>query len=262
MRSEERQKQIMDLLARQKFMRTKDIIASVDSSPATVRRDLVAMERDGLVRKARGKVFPQEPDKAPTYDLRGLLHDAEKNAIGKAAAALVEEGDSIILDSGTTILAMAGHLRDFKRLSVITNSIPVAYMFHETDVRTFLCGGMLADMALVDDDAIAYFAARRVNKVFFGATGVWGCEGLTVFSSHQHAVKRQMLASAAEAYALIDSSKFDVLGITMFANFSELDGVITSRPLKDGKLAERLESLGTRVVYADFDDAEMRASLG
>lgn len=242
----------MDLLEKNNVVRTRDIIAMIPSSPATLRRDLVAMEREGVIRKARGRVFPQEPNRAPPYAMRGLLRDAEKDAIGKAAAALVEEGDSIILDAGTTTLAMAEHLRHFKRLSIITNSIPVPSVFHETSVSVFVCGGMVEDMALVDDDAVAYFAARRANKAFFGATGVWGAEGLSVFSSYQRAVKRRMLASAEKAYVLMDSSKFNYRGITKFADFSELTGIVTSRPVDDPELLERIDSLGIDIIYADM----------
>ena len=251
MRSDERQRDILELLARQDYLYVRDIIERLPVSPATIRRDLVAMEQTGLIRKAHGKIFSQAPNKAPAFDLRGLLHDQEKDAIGKAAAALVNEGDSIIIDSGATALAFARHLRHFKRLSVITNSIPVAYMFNGTSVATFMCGGMVHDMVLIDDDAMAYFSARRVNKTFLGATGVRDDEGLTVSTSYQYAIKRRMLEAADQVYALIDSSKFDFMGISLFVNFSELTGVVTSRPIRNQRIVERLTRLGLRIVYAE-----------
>ncbi len=85
---------------------------------------------------------------------------------------------------------------------------------------------MMDDMALVDSDALAYFTNRRVKKAFMGATGVRGIEGLTVSSSYQYAVKRKMLESAEEKYVLLDSSKFNFMGITLFADFNELTGII------------------------------------
>ncbi len=255
-RSDERQRGILDILMRQDFLYVRDIIAQLPASPATIRRDLVAMEQAGLIRKARGKIFFQAPNKAPAFDLRGLLHDREKNAIGKAAAHLVGEGDSIVIDSGTTTLAFAGHLRHFKRLSVITNSIPVAYVFNGTSVTTFVCGGMVHDMALIDEDALAYFSARRVNKAFLGATGVRGEEGLTVSTSYQYAVKRKMLESAEERYALIDSSKFEFMGISLFVDFSELTGIITSKPIQNERLLERLAKLNLRIIYAGAGEGD------
>lgn len=251
MKSAERQKMILELLADREFLHTNDLIDAVPSSPATVRRDLAALEQDGKIRKARGKIFLQTPNRVPSFDLRGLLHDEEKNAIGRAAAALVSEGDSIIIDSGTTALAFANNLRHFQRLSVVTNSIPVAYAFNGTSVKTFMCGGMVNDMCLVDEDAAAYFSGRKVNKAFLGATGVRGEEGLTISSSFQYQIKRRMMASAEHVYALVDSSKFDFLGITVVADFSELAGLVTSKPIRNPRLAARLAELGVKVVYAE-----------
>lgn len=251
MKSEDRQKQILELLSKREFLRTNDIIGQLSSSPATIRRDIVQMQEEGLIRKVRGKIFLQAPNKIPSFDLRGMLNDEEKNAIGRAAASLVQEGDSIIIDSGTTTLALAGQLRDYQRLSVITNSIPAAYMFNDTAVSTFVCGGMMVDMALVDNDAIDYFANRRVKKLFLGATGVRGVEGLTVSSSYQYAVKRRMIESAEEIYALIDTSKFSFLGITLFCDFGELTGLVTSKPIQSEPLLERFDKLGLKVIYSD-----------
>lgn len=251
MKNEDRQKQILELLAKQEYLRTNDLIARLPSSPATIRRDLVQMQERGLIRKVRGKIFLQAPNKVPPFDLRGLLNDEEKNSIARAAAALVQEGDSIIIDSGTTTLALAGELRGFHRLSVITNSIPAAYMFNQTNVATFVCGGMMDDMALVDNDALEYFSHRRVKKVFLGATGVRGIEGLTATSSYQFPVKRKMLESAEEAYALIDSSKFSFMGIRVFCEFHELTGLVTSKPIQNEQLLEHLDKIGLRVIYSE-----------
>ncbi len=246
-----RQRVILELLTESDVLNVNDIIARVPSSPATIRRDLVAMERNGLIRKARGRIFLIAPNKAPAFDLRGLLRDEEKSRIGRAAAKLVNEGDSVIIDSGTTALAFASHLRHFNRLSVVTNSVPVAYVFNGTNVTTFMCGGMVDDMALVDNDALEYFSSRRVDKAFLGATGVRGVEGLTVSSSYQYAVKRKMLESAREVYVLLDSGKFEFMGIKLLMDFSELTGLVTSKPIRDERLLERLHKLGVRIYYGD-----------
>lgn len=251
MKNDERRKRIVELLSRHEYLRTNDIIASLPSSPATIRRDLVHMQEEGVILKIRGKVFLQAANKVPSFDVRGLLYDEEKNSIGRAAAALVNEGDSIIIDSGTTALALANELRGYQRLSVVTNSVPAACIFHGTSVATFVCGGMMEDMALVDNDAVAYLSSRRVNKLFLGATGVRGSEGLTVSSSYQRAVKRTMLEAAQERYALIDSSKFQFMGITLLCDFSELTGIVTSKPIRNEQLLERFDKLGLKIIYSE-----------
>jgi DeoR/GlpR family transcriptional regulator of sugar metabolism len=251
MKSIERQQRILDYFRDRDHLDVKEIIDLLPSSPATIRRDLVAMERGGKIRKARGKIFREKPDRTPPVELRGLLRGDEKKAIARAAAALVNEGDSIIIDAGTTTQALAEQLRGFRNLSVVTNSIPVAVTLNNTAVRTFICGGTIHDMALLDDDAEAYFSLRRVNKAFLGATGVREEEGVSVVSSFQFAVKRKMMQSANEVYVLLDSSKFDCMGITIFADFSELTGLVTTRPIKNGRLLERLDKLGVKVIYAE-----------
>jgi len=242
---------VMAKLETEETLLISDLISQIPASPATVRRDLVELEKEGKIRKTRGKIFLHREDQTPIFTLRGGMRDEEKVAIGRAAAALVQEGDSIIIDSGTTGLAMAQHLCHFQHLSVITNSIPVAYTFDNTNVKTYVCGGMVADMSIVDDDAVRYFSKRKVDKAFLGASGVRDEQGLSVSSTLQFAVKRSMLQSANEVYGLIDSSKFCIAGINMFADFSELTGIVTSKVITNEKLLRRLDKLGTKIIYAE-----------
>lgn len=251
MRSGERQAQILESMKRTNSIPVNDLLKMLPASPATIRRDITALERAGKIRKARGKIFLEDISRAPAYELRDAMHDDEKKRIGKAAAALVNEGDSIIIDAGTTALALAENLRDRQHLSVITNSIPVAYAFNATAVNVFLCGGMLEDMALVDDDAVQFFASHQVDKAFVGASGVRGSVGLTVVSPFQFAVKKQMIASAREVYALLDESKFHIMGVNLFADFNELTGIITSRPIAGEQLLARLEQENIQVIYSE-----------
>ncbi len=245
---------ILDLLARQgESLHVNDLIARLESSPATIRRDLSVLEKDGLVTVSRGRARRTEAKNA-AFDVRGVLNGREKKAIGLAAAGLVEEGDSIIIDSGTTTLALACNLLEYRRLSVVTNSIPVAAAFNGTAINTHLCGGTVNDMALVDGDAVAYLASRRVDKAFIGACGVRETEGLTILSSFQHPVKRKMLEVAGQTYALIDSSKFECSGLILFAEFSELSGIVTSAPILNERLLEQLDRHNVRVICAGGDE--------
>ena len=251
MKSGDRQRYILDAMERTSTISINELLEMIPASPATIRRDLTALEQSGKIRKARGRVFLEDSRRAPSYHLRDSMHDDEKKRIGRAAAALVQEGDSIIIDAGTTTLALAENLREFRNLSVITNSVPVAFVFNDTPVKVFLCGGMLEDMALVDDDAVSFFANHQVDKAFIGASGVRGITGLTVVSPFQFAVKRQMVRSAREVYALLDASKFHIMGVNLFADFQELSGVITSRPITNSNLLERLKAEHVRVICTD-----------
>lgn len=251
MKSGDRQIQILEMMRTVDSISVNELLERLPVSPATVRRDITSLEQAGKIRKARGRIFLEDSSRAPSYKQRDAMHDAEKKRIGRAAADLIREGDSIILDAGTTALALAESLRERRHLSVVTNSVPVAYTFNSTNVKVFLCGGILEDMALVDDDAVAFFAAHQVEKAFIGASGVRGITGLTVVSPFQFAVKQQMIRSAHEVYALLDESKFHVMGVNLFADFRELTGIITSKPITDERLLERLEQEHVRVICAE-----------
>ena len=228
-----------------------ELIEMLPASPATIRRDITALADSGKIRKDRGRICQAEVRQVPAYQLRDAMYDAEKKRIGRAAAALVRDGDTIIIDAGTTTQALAENLRKRQRLCVITNSLPVASIFNDTQVHVFLCGGMVEDMSLVDDDAVRFLAAHRVDKAFISASGVRRTDGLTTTSSFQFAVKRQMIASAQEVYALLDESKFHAMGVNLFAGFQDLTGIVTSKPLTDPELLQQLKNAGTQVLYSD-----------
>ena len=252
MKYEQRKNYILNSLEGRDYLLINNLIENMDSSPATVRRDIVKMEAEGVIRRSRGKIFLHNQKKVPKFFLRESMQDDEKSRIGKKAAELVEEGDSIIIDAGTTALAFAQQLRSFRQITVLTNSIPVAYALGDTDADTYVCGGYMEDMALVDDNAVSYFMHRRVKKAFLSASGVNGEIGLSVTSTLQMSVKKKMAEAADKVYILLDSSKFNITGICTFLDFSEIDGLITSRAIPNQKLVERLNSLGVRIYYSDI----------
>ena len=252
MKYAQRKEYILSSLEGTDFLLVNDLIESMEASPATIRRDIVKMEEEGAIRRSRGKIFLHSQRKVPKFFLREGIKDDEKERIGKKAAELVEEGDSIIIDAGTTALAFAQQLRGFQQITVLTNSIPVAYALGDTDIATYVCGGYQEDMALVDDSAVSYFSHRRVKKAFLSASGVNGEIGLSVTSTLQLSVKKKMAEAADEVYILLDSSKFNITGICTFLDFSEIDGLVTSRPISNKKLEERLHKLGVKIYYSDM----------
>ena len=110
---------------------------------------------------------------------------------------------------------------------------------------------LLEDMAVVDNDAIQFLAAHQVDKAFVSATGIRGTQGLTTPSLFQFAVKRQIIKSAQEVYALLVESKFHATGVNLFADFRELTGIVTSKPVTNPDLLERLEQEHVQVITTD-----------
>lgn len=251
MKGLERQQIILETLSTRSSIEVKELLATIPASPATIRRDLTELETAGKIRKARGRIFSVNGRKLPAFEFRNTMHDEEKKRIGRAAVELINDGDTIILDSGTTIQAMAENLRNFQKLTVITNSISIAYILNGTSVNVFLTGGFLDDMGLVGEDAAQFIEKHPVEKAFISASSTRGTVGLTVISPLQLPIKRQMVTSAKEVYALLDESKFHSMGVSLFADFKDLTGLITSKPITDPDLLKRLEEEHVRVIYAE-----------
>ncbi|MCR5074126.1 MAG: DeoR/GlpR family DNA-binding transcription regulator [Clostridiales bacterium] len=251
MNYDQRKAYILNSIRSKDYILVNNLIEEMNASPATIRRDLVKMESEGVIRRSRGKIFLHNQIKVPKFFLRQSMQDDEKSLIGKKATELIEEGDTIIIDSGTTTLAFAYQLRDFHMLTVLTNSIPVAYVLGDTEIDTYVCGGFQEDMALVDESAVSYFENRRVKKAFLGASGVNGEIGLSVTSSLQMPVKKKMAEAADKVYVLLDSSKFNITGISTFLDFSDIDGIVTSKKIQNQKLLDRLDQLGVAVYYSE-----------
>lgn len=251
MKGLERQRIILETLGTRSSIEVKELLEMIPASPATIRRDLTELESLGKIRKARGRISPASECHLPAFELRNAMHDEEKRQIGRAAVKLVNEGDTIILDSGTTLQAMAENLGCFQRLTVITNSISIAYILNSTPVNVFLTGGFLDDMSLVGEDAVQFIEKHPVEKAFISASSTRGTVGLTVISPLQLPIKRQMVASAKEVYALLDESKFYSMGVSLFADFKDLSGIITSKSIDDPELLQRLEEENVQVICTE-----------
>lgn len=247
----ERQQWILDQLQQEGAIAIQTLIERMPASPATIRRDLNELSVSGKLIKRRGKVFAGADARIPAYELRHAMHDEEKDQIGKKAASLVQEGDTIILDAGTTVLALAKHLRSFQNLSVLTNSLPVAMVLQDTQVHVFVCGGMLEDMALLDQDALAFFEKHSADKAFISSAGVRMPAGLTVLSPFHYAMKRQMMEAAREVYGLIDHSKFSTMSVNLFAEFRELTGLVTSPLIRGTQWEEQILEQNVRLIYSE-----------
>jgi len=253
MKGDNRRQQILEFAQKKEIVMINELFNAISASVATIRRDINTLAAEGKIHKTRGKIIYVEPDRAPVYSFRDNINYDEKKLIGRKAAEMVHENDTICIDAGTTTLALAENLKDKKSLSVITNSVPVATILNNTDVHVFMPGGMLEDMCLADADTVDYLARHHVDKAFIGASGVSGCRGLTVTSPLQYSVKKQIIKSADEVYALIDSTKFHISGVNVFSEFSELTGIITARPIEDPKLIQVLEENNVKIIYVNDD---------
>lgn len=212
MLAEQRARAILQQVSQYQTVSVAELCQSTGASEATIRRDLNALARQGRLIKIHGgatsleeeEFLAREPDLATKQ-----RYAREKERIARYAASLVGEDDVVYLDTGTTVLHMANHLKDSKALFV-TSSIDFAGMLSAHERQVYILGGALKPGTVDIVGAEALAAIRRYNftKVFLGTSGVSVSQGFTTPDPEAAALKALAAARAQTAYVLADSSKF------------------------------------------------------
>ncbi len=223
-------------------------------SESTIRRDLRDLEESGLVERTHGGALPADSTLAePTFAEKTDQHLAEKQAIGLLAASLVRDGDSVILDAGTTTLEVARALRLRKNLTVVTNAFHIAAELADCDsIHVIVTGGSIRGntLALVGPTAERSLEEVNVDWAFVGANGLDLKRGLTTPTQAEAKVKACMIAAARQVVVVIDSSKVGKVAFATIAPLHGLHVLVTDANLPPETLGE-LQKCGVRVMMAD-----------
>jgi DeoR/GlpR family transcriptional regulator of sugar metabolism len=241
---QERLDQIASLLQDQGRVAVVDLSRHFGVSAVTIRNDLATLEQQGLLLRTHGGAVakPSLGMEPVAFALRKELHLAEKERIGRTAAALVRDGDSIVLDASTTAWQVARHLKGRRELTVITNGLFIALEFIDSPgVTVVMPGGSLrpASASLVGDAGACILERYHVQRGFFGAGGFTLEEGLTDTNQYEVELKQRMLARSKEVIAIVDSSKWGEVTFAPLASVEQLDRVITD----DGAPANMVAAL-------------------
>jgi DeoR/GlpR family transcriptional regulator of sugar metabolism len=250
---QERQERIVDLLEQHGRVSVAALSERFGLSQATIRSDLEALVQEGLiVRTHGGAILADDSGIEISFELRRRLRAAEKKRIGAAAAAMIEDGESIALDASTTALAIANEIRDRRELTVVTNGIYTALaLIDRPGITVFMPGGFLRrdSVSMVGGDGRELIHRYHVQRGFFGAKGIALHEGLTDVNRDEVAIKRDMVQHARQVIAVVDSSKWGRVGFASFAGMDEIDCVITDLDAPPDMVLA-LEEAGVRVVTA------------
>lgn len=249
----ERQKQILSLLIRQGRLSVTEIVEQFSISEATARRDLESLASQGKAQRVHGGVIAieQAPPELPILEREGAQPD-EKTRIGRAAASLVADKETIFLGSGTTVLEVARNLRDRQNLTVITNSLPVLNMLSGIkEITVISLGGMLRDSELSFIGHITEQALTevRADKVIMGTRGLSLEHGLTNDYLQETLTDRAILKIGQEVIIVADHSKVNRVATALLAPLNSMNTFVTDSKA-DKKFIQSLKKQGIQVVAA------------
>lgn len=249
MLAHERQKAILEALQRKPSLTIHELLTLIDASPATVRRDLTFMEKKGdLIRTHGGVVHSDHVAGEPTYDQRLRESPASKMAIAETAAALVPEGSTVFVDSGTTCLEVGRILLGREDLALFTNSSPLVNIPVRRKARLVCLGGELREIsrAMVGGLALDWLSKLRFDIAFLGASGLsW--EGVSTTELSEAEVKRQALGRAKKRILLADGTKWEAPSAFLFAAWNSFDTWITDSAQAKRALLKN-EKISTKVI--------------
>ncbi|WP_017585684.1 DeoR/GlpR family DNA-binding transcription regulator [Nocardiopsis ganjiahuensis] len=250
MYAEERQKVILERARHDGRVDVTGLASEFDVTYETIRRDLTALERHGVLRRVHGGAIPVERlGFEPALNVRDSVMTQEKERIAKAALAELPDEGAILLDAGSTTGRLAEQLPTDRELTVVTNSLSIALtLTPRTNINLMLLGGRLRTrtQASVDSWALRALAECFVDVAFMATNGVSVERGLTTPDPAEAEVKRAMIASSRRAVLLADHTKVGNDYFARFAAVEDLDLVITDNGLADG-LADELEATGLTV---------------
>lgn len=208
---EERQAQIMRLLQEHQTMTNEQLAKAVYASLPTIRRDLTALERRGLVRRTRGgaALMGLTQQLEVPLSLRQKEQTQQKMQIARKALGLVERGATLFLDASTTVYQLARILPTDMDLTVITNSIRVGALLSQRNIRTYILGGLLNESFYSTGGAYAIEMVKnlRVDAMFFSANALTDEGEIMDFSESEAHLRQEIIARSNRVYFLCDSSK-------------------------------------------------------
>jgi DeoR family transcriptional regulator of aga operon len=238
--NEERRRAIVDFVNQAGRARVSDLAGQFESSEITIRRDLDLLHERGLIYRTHGGALPVRATADSDADLtqREMQHTREKLRIAAAAAAIVKEGQSVVLDSGSTTTAIARALRGFNNLTVITNAVNIAAELAGSSVEVILTGGMLRKNSYSLVGPIAEESLRRLKAdiLFLGVDGFDTSSGVSTPSLLEAQLNRVMVSIAARVIAVCDSSKFGRSSLSSIVPISNIHGVITDKEISRADL--------------------------
>lgn len=249
----ERRRFILEELQQNKQVNISQLNNRFNVSKVTLRKDLRYLENKNLLIRSRGgAMLPVKVGYDLSVKKRMVLNLEQKKSIAAAASSLIKEGDTIIMDSGTTLMQLTNHLEKIRKLTIITNALDIAIKLSEfNNLKIIVPGGIFRkkSCSLVGVTAVENFQMFRADKYFVSADGI-NNEGLFTANLEEGQIAKIIMSHAKENIVLVDSSKFDRNGIINFSQLSKIHTLVTDKNIPQNYL-NHLTKLGIKVVIAE-----------
>jgi DeoR/GlpR family transcriptional regulator of sugar metabolism len=231
----------------------RDLAQRFDVSMITIMRDLQELEQEGLIRRVHGgAISVRGASYEPPFSARESQLSPEKQRIALKAVELVADGDSIILDVGTTTLEIARALKGKRNLTVLVTNLRAALeLASQPAIQVIVIGGKLrsSELSMIGHLAEQTLRTFQVDKAFIGVGGVTVSHGLTEFNFDEAGTKRTMIERARQAIVVADHTKFGKIMLTQVAPLSDISLLITGSELDEDQKHE-LEEAGVALLLA------------
>ena len=247
----ERHKNILEILQLQGSISVTDLSERLNVSEVTIRKDLTALESQNKLYRKHGKAIPISPYIGDRHiNEKEKQNVQEKRLIGRKAASMLEDNDSILIASGTTILYAAREMVSIRNLTVITASVSVSSILSQNKyIDVVQLGGMVREssVSVVGSFAENMLSFFNCSKLFMGADGVDLEFGVTTTNMMEANLNRMMMSSAQKTVLLVDSSKFGKKGFSKICDLDKIDQIITDDKIPQ-VYRESLEEMGIEVT--------------
>ncbi|MEV2254192.1 DeoR/GlpR family DNA-binding transcription regulator [Streptomyces sp. NPDC050147] len=274
--AEQRRALILDEVRRRGGVRVNELTRKLGVSDMTVRRDLDALARQGVLEKVHGGAVPvvEASTHEPGFEAKSGLELNAKEDIARTAASLVAPGTAIALSGGTTTYALAHHLLDVPDLTVVTNSVRVADVFHSAQrtsgqrqgaATVVLTGGVRTPSdSLVGPVADQAIGALHFDVLFLGVHGISAEAGLSTPNLAEAETNRRLVQSARRVIVVADHTKWGTVGLSSFAGLDQVDTLVTDAGLPAEARTEISERLRRLVITGEPEEtaADERAEHG
>ena len=230
----ERRADILQILNQNNRVTVNELCEKYGLSEVTIRKDLEILKNRNLLFRIRGGAI-----RIPSINIDGndvrieskrLFHYKQKKAIGKMAASLINENETIIIDSGTTTMEVAKNLHNFQNLTIVTNAIDIALEVSKYNrFSVIMLGGHLRDSSLSTVGPLAEFVLKvcYCDKLFLGVDSINIDEGISTPNIEEANINQTMITMAKKTIAVLDSSKFNKRSFAFIAKVKDIDGIVT-----------------------------------